>query len=188
MCQSLVGLHPLISVIEKRKLHFLQKLCTLDDSLITNRIFLVRLFSYMIDNDRIHCGFIPYIFGILFKYHLHNYLLDYLYEGKFPCKGQWKNIVNNAWDLVQSNDWTSRISSDSDFDRFKNIHNSVEIFNYLRYARSSGEIRNFYLILKLITDIPDDTHKLCVVCNREFTDVYVHACCNCTGAEMFRDI
>ena len=181
MCQSLVGLHPIISVIEKRKLHFLLKLgCTLDDSFLTKRIFLFQLFSYMIDNDRIHYGFIPDIFDILIKYHLHNYLLDYLYEGSFPCKGQWKNIVDNAVDLVQSNEWTSRISSDSDFDRFTNIHNSVEIFKYLRYARSSSEIRNFYFILKIITD-----QKLCVVCNREITDVYVHACCNCTTTEMF---
>lgn len=35
MCQSLVGLRPIVSTIEKRKLYFLHKLCTLSDCYLT---------------------------------------------------------------------------------------------------------------------------------------------------------
>ena len=54
MCQSLVGLHPIASVIEKRKLYFLQKLCTLDDKYITENCFLTRLFSHLYESKRTH--------------------------------------------------------------------------------------------------------------------------------------
>ena len=38
MCQSLLGIHPISSYIDTRKLLFLQKLCSLHDSFLTKRI------------------------------------------------------------------------------------------------------------------------------------------------------
>jgi hypothetical protein len=35
MCQSLLGIHPILSYIDIRKLLFLQKLCSLDGNFIT---------------------------------------------------------------------------------------------------------------------------------------------------------
>ena len=45
ICQSLLGIHPISSYIDTRKLLFLQKLCSLDDNFLTKRIFMTRLFS-----------------------------------------------------------------------------------------------------------------------------------------------
>lgn len=80
MCQSILGLHTITSSIETKKLYFLQKLCSLDDNFLTKKIFLVRLFTYFIDNERNHHGFIPDIMNILYKYSLNSYMLDFLRE------------------------------------------------------------------------------------------------------------
>jgi hypothetical protein len=83
MCQSLLGIHPILSYIDTRKLLFLQKLCSLDDNFITKRIFMTWLFSYFADNSRKHFGFIPDIIGILYHYELSDYLVEYLLQGIF---------------------------------------------------------------------------------------------------------
>jgi hypothetical protein len=67
MCQSLVGIHPISSYIDTRKLLFLQKLCSLDDNFLMKSIFMTRLFSYFADNSRKQFGFIPDIIEILYQ-------------------------------------------------------------------------------------------------------------------------
>ena len=83
---SLIGIHPILSYIDTRKLLFLQKLCSLDDNFLTKRIFMTRLFSYFADNSRKHFGFVPDIIGILYHYELSDYLVEYLLQGISPPK------------------------------------------------------------------------------------------------------
>lgn len=180
MCQSILGLHPIIAYIDKRKLYFLQKLCKLDDDFMSKTIFLTRLFSYFIDKNRTQYGFIPDVLTIVSKYGLETYMNNYLLNGQFPEKHVWKVIVNEAVNNFQTEQWILRINSDTDFRRFKNLHYDISIPRFLRIANSSQEIRTAFLILKLITDIPDSTPGHCILCDRNYSDVYVHACCNCT--------
>jgi hypothetical protein len=37
------------------------------------------------------------------------------------------------------------------------------------------DIKNYICIVKLMTDIPNNTKGICVVCNRHFSDIFVHA-------------
>ena len=68
------------NAIDKRKLNFLQKLCSLEDDFLSKKIFFVRLFSYLIDTDRDNYGFIPDIISILYKYNLHEYLTEFILD------------------------------------------------------------------------------------------------------------
>ena len=188
MCQSLLGLHLIISEIDKKKLYFLQKLCTFDDSYISKKIFIVRLFSFFIDTNRIHYRFIPDVINILYKYQLHDYLIDFLSTSTFPDKQSWKIIVNSTVNSVQSDEWNSRIYSDTDFRRFINIHKSVMMNNFWNKATSCGAIRDYYFITKMLTVVPDSTPGVCSICVRNFSDVYVHACCNCNGTSDLRNV
>ena len=130
MCQSLVGIHPISSYIDTRKLLFLQKLCSLDDNFLMKSMFMTRLFSYFADNSRKQFGFIPDIIEILYHYELSDYLVEYLLEGSFPPKQLWKSIVYGAVNETHANEWSLRISSDNDFIRFRNIHRSVNLLMY----------------------------------------------------------
>jgi hypothetical protein len=149
MCQSLLGIHPISSYIDTRKLLFLQKLCSLDDNFLTKRIFMTRLFSYFADNSRKHFGFIPDIIEILYHYELSDYLVEYLLEGSFRPKQLWKSIVYGAINETHANEWSLRISSDNDFIRFRNIHRSVELANVWTYSNCSRDIKNSFLLRNL---------------------------------------
>ena len=37
------------------------------------------------------------------------------------------------------------------------------------------DIKNYICIVKRMTDIPNNTEGICVVCNRHFSDIFVHA-------------
>ena len=39
----------------------------------------------------------------------------------------------------------------------------------------------------LTTDIPNNTEGICVVCNRHFSDIFVHACCSCPSTQVLQE-
>lgn len=130
MCESLLGLHPIMACVDRRKLYFFQKLCNLDGKYLSKRIFLLRLFSFYYDTERKHLGFIPDIIKLLYQYDLHTYLLDFILENEFPSKETWKRIVDNSITKVQSDDWKARVITDDDFQRFRNIHKDVVLAKF----------------------------------------------------------
>jgi hypothetical protein len=168
LCQSLLGIHPILSYIDTIKLLFLQKLCSLDDNFITKRIFTTRLFSYFADNSRKHFGFIPDIIGILYHYELSDYLVEYLLQGISPPQQLWKPIVYGAVNEAHSNEWSLHTMSDNHFRRFRDIHRSVELANVWKYAKSSRILKIILFIVKLMTDIPNNTKGICVYVTDSF--------------------
>ena len=113
---------------------------------------------------------------------------DYIQNGSFPDKITWKRIVNRSVDEKQSQFWLNRIESDSNFSRFRYIHKSVSFPNFWITAQTFHDIRNSYFITKLITSIPNSTEDACCVCKKDFTDVYLHACCACICTFQNRDL
>lgn len=97
---------------------------------MTKQIFLIRLFSFLMEGSTNQYGFIPDIVNNLCFYQLNDYLTHFLTEGLFPSKVQWKSIVHLAVNDVQADHWRDRIYRDSGFSRFKNIHISVSIANF----------------------------------------------------------
>lgn len=157
ICQSIVGIYPITAYIDKRKLLFFQKLCCMDHTFLSKKIFLTRLFSYLVNFKRKHFGFIPDIVNILTKYELLDYLIDYISDGLFPNKPTWKIIVNCAIDKEQTQGWRQRIESDSDFSRFRQLHNSIQVAPFIRNAKSFIEIQNSLFICKLWSTIPNSS-------------------------------
>ena len=76
--------------------------------------------------------------------------------------------------------WLIHINSDNDFKRFKYIHKSVSAAHVWKFPSNSSEIRTALFIGKLISTAPTHVFKFCEICDRPFTDVFVHACFGCT--------
>jgi hypothetical protein len=57
-------------------------------------------------------------------------------------------------------------TSDNDFRRFRVIHRSVELANVWKYAKSSRILKK--IIVKLITDIPNNSKGICVYVTDSF--------------------
>ena len=62
------------------------RLCELDTTHLKKRIFITRLFSYLLKNDIKHYGFVQDIIPILMKYNLYPALTEYLKSGFSPQK------------------------------------------------------------------------------------------------------
>jgi hypothetical protein len=58
-------------------------------------------------------------------------------------------------------------TSDNDFRRFRVIHRSVELANVWKYAKSSRILKK-KIIVKLITDIPNNSKGICVYVTDSF--------------------
>ena len=88
MCERLPGFLPITAEIDLNRLQLLNRLCDLDTTSLTKRIFITRLFSYLLKNDIRHYGFVQDIIPILVKYNLYPTL-----KVAFPPKEQQKRSV-----------------------------------------------------------------------------------------------
>ena len=59
-------------------------------------------------------------------------------------------------------------TSDNDFRRLRVIHRSVELANVWKYAKSSRILKKKKIIVKLITDIPNNSKGICVYVTDSF--------------------
>ena len=135
MCESMVGLYRIDSEIDRRKLLFLRRLCSLAPNAVTLQIFLYKLFLYQDTRTKIS-GFVLDICHILRKYNLECYLNTYIQTLVFPTKSQWKRIVSESVSSYEQSQWNIRVSSDNDFERFKIIHTEVGVAGIYKYLQS----------------------------------------------------
>jgi hypothetical protein len=80
------------TIVDYRKLVFLEQLCNLPKTYMAKHLFNSRLLYYE-NFDKQHHGFIPDIRAILCKYELHHILDQYIAEGLFPVKSVWKTML-----------------------------------------------------------------------------------------------
>lgn len=121
MCESIFGLLPIVSEIDKRKLQLFGRLCLMDTKCLTKKIFLHRLFSYLDSPNCKHYGFIPDIIHLLGKYNLLEHLNSYLQNGLFLNKLEWKKTVNSAVFYHFTTFRSNRMLRDNDFTQFRHI-------------------------------------------------------------------
>ena len=81
--------------------------------MFSKKIFLNRLCTCVFDKDTVWYGFVPAILDIVQKYDLSEYITDYLLDGQFPGKLQWKRVVSLAVQSCQQQSWTSPVTADS---------------------------------------------------------------------------
>ena len=85
--ENLVGINPITTEIEKRKLCLLEKLGNMTNENISKNIFIRTLFQYKTRNNTdCQYGFVPDIFKILSKFNLLEYIEMYMKSNKFPNK------------------------------------------------------------------------------------------------------
>ena len=99
MCESMIGLFPLCSIVEKRKLVFLHKLLTLPAAALSRQILLTRYFQYIYapsNRRKTFRGFIPDICCLLIKYKLQWIINDFVSHNSLPSKISWKKHVNKT--------------------------------------------------------------------------------------------
>ena len=91
---GLIGAVSVECEIEKRKGILFGQLCRLDTRFAVKRLFLYRLTSKYIHNDRDR-GLIADMFQILSKYDIEYVVADFVRTGVFPSKYTWKRLLSS---------------------------------------------------------------------------------------------
>jgi len=187
MCESMLGLPPLITEVERRKLLFLQKLISMPNNVLSKQIFNRRLLLYDIDPTQVNHGFIPDIHNIIRKYHLEDFVDSYKNSGLFPNKYHWKNITRDAILHKQQTTWQNSVKNDSDFKRFKEIHNGIKPASVWRIPVTSYDMKLADYVARLWVTVPDENHHICCQCECRYTDLARHIVSECSVNLKLRD-
>jgi len=175
----MLGWLPISAQIEKRKLVFLQKLCTMPVHLLSRRIFNMRLFTYVQRNDTsTQGGFIPDIFKITSKYGLLEHLQLFIRTSTFPAKGAWNNIVVKSISDYHERLWSETVLYEPCFRRFAHLHCSIAVSWLWKLPSYVCTIRNKYTIAQAWAYIQYDI-KLCIFCNNTSNDINRHLVVSC---------
>lgn len=186
ICESLLGLLPISSEIDKRKLLFLGRLCELDTKTLTKKIFLQRLFTYLQSPELKHFGFIHDVFNLLYKYNLHRHFLLYLQDGYFPPKSLWKTSVKTAIIDFHLDSRHKRMLSDPSFQQFNKITAGRPPQTIWKIPSDIHEIEICKFITKLWS-FPHSPPTSCLICGKYFTNVFEHVSTTCVGTVAIQD-
>lgn len=87
---------PIMAEFDARNLLFFGRLCLMDPRWLTKQIFILTLFSFLLNLTRTQQGFILDILSTLQKYNLALHFCDWLQSGSFPSRHSWKFIVRST--------------------------------------------------------------------------------------------
>ncbi|MES9884072.1 MAG: reverse transcriptase family protein [Sedimenticola sp.] len=186
---SLLGSYSLEAEIDRSKLRFLGQLIAISTDRIVKRVFVNRLIAYLTSPSASH-GFISDIYRILLKYGLLDYLIQFKEAGMFPTKAAWKIMVNTNIHEHEISLWNSRTDVDTELTRFKDIHQSLEIFGLWKLSVGNSKVTSscksaVYLIAKMYSDTRAINCGKCGLCT---DNIIVHYIYFCTHSENLRHV
>ena len=176
----MVGLHPLSSTVDKRKLAFLHKLLSLANNTLSKQLFFKRYFTFIDNRKSVTMGFIPDICNILNKYGLWNIMHSYIVNPEsLPPKSTWKSTVNTIVNRYETDAWRYRTSVDPDFSRFRHLHRTIRPCALYRLYNSEINPKIIRLISKIWVVLPYEIPSTCPLCLEPITDEIEHVLSNC---------
>ena len=183
MCESMVGLYRLTAEIDRRKMLFLHKLCTLLSKSLTKQIFLYKLFFHSDDSNNPCTGYIPDILTLLKKYNLNYVIETYIQDTHFPSKLSWKIMVNKAVADVENRLLHERLNLCNDFKRFRTQHERYESALVYTIFSSGHQPTLMIRIARLWTMKPNILRK-CPHCENENRDILKHIILECESTKL----
>ena len=187
MCLSMLGWLPVQSEIDKRKLGFLQKLCSMPNNLLSKQIFNARLSMFVIRYDDKQKGYIPDIFKILIKYDILQFIAKYIDSGIFPNKRTWKKIVQNRIYMYESNKWLQRMRGQHMFERFMSIHPMIKPAIIWKCSSKHLCLKTSKNISQIWIDVSPKIARVCKFCEYIYTDLYLHITTSCPLTQSARN-
>ena len=188
MVMALIGMHPIMAEIEKRKLLFLGSILRLPSEDISKKILVFKMSRYMMDPTLVKTGYVPDMFEILAELDLMTHIERYFQESVFPGKPLWKAIVNKAINTREEMKYNQRINTDQDFVEFRKVVPSITSGRLWKMSRRIPRSwRHFHwLVASLVTAHLDD-NMLCELCGMKLQNQMKHLIVECDGLEGQRN-
>ncbi|KAI8483644.1 hypothetical protein Bbelb_385820 [Branchiostoma belcheri] len=161
-------------------------LVNLPSSTLAKRVFLLRLYSYIIRRARhANRGFISDVYRVAQEYGLTEYFEKYWLTTEFPSNTVWKRVVKMAvWDKEERN-W---IASDNGKTRFTRIHGTnTDPHKLWSLARKlPNHQKTLQALVHLSTAPACHSAKPCPACDTLTQDIVGHMISHCVKFNTLR--
>ena len=163
----------LVGEVNRRKLLFLRKLCTLPPYSVPNQIFYLRYFMYFEQDNT--TGFMADIWKILIKYGLNQFLTEFINTLNFPTKQQWKKLVNKTVFQTEECLWHNRVESDTDFQRYNKLQDGIQLsVIYGPIFNNVFRIRGLMIHIVQLWAMKPSLVRECCYCGIRTQDILLH--------------
>jgi hypothetical protein len=146
-----------------------------------------RLFTYIQLSKLKHLGFIHDVIPLLYKYHLHCHLLQYLQDGNFPPKCLWTLSVKKAIIHFHLDLRRHQMVSDPSFQQFNKVTAGRPPQTIWKISSNIQKIEICKFINKTWC-FPYSNLTSCSICNKNFTNILEHVSTTCSGTAAIRGI
>ena len=185
---GLLGLYPIEAEIDLKKLVLFGQMCNLESGSSVKDVFLMRMSSYITNNEVGQSGYFKDILTILMKYNLDSYLYNFESNGTFPSKFQWKCILKSAVKRHVESDWYSEVST-AQFSFFQKIHPHFTesiIWSVSKFDPTMNiHCRNVIDLVSRLSSF--DYMRLCSKCGIEYPKEAEHCLFTCDCLEDYRN-
>ena len=177
MCESMLGLLPIETAIDKTKLKFFHKLLNMDPQMIPKQIFIRRLNMIARCQPIVQTGFSADIVNILKKYGLLQIIqpiLKYMNTCNLPTKNQWKKTINQTIDNHAHAARIERMHAVTDFRRFSELHPNNQIAHIWTIPRTTNELFMVDFVASLWVHPILEHPSVCQHCEMLYVDIIQH--------------
>ena len=149
---------------------------------------MTRLYAFTYNLARTQRGFIPEIIKLLQKYGLTDHFQSWLQDGSIANKPAWKRTVRTAVSSFHKLQRQNRFFCDPDLSTFSQIFHDTKPSSIWDMPRNCHEINLCKFICKLSSNLRklNETY-VCSMCQKTFTNVFVHAACACLATFNIRE-
>lgn len=194
-----LGLWSMEGIIDKNKLLYLGRLCRSDATLLSKEIFITCLFLHLSNPSKQKFGFVPDITRILEKYGLFDFLKRYIDGQPFPKKSQWKNIVYDKLNQIETSKWKSGMLRKQELNIYQRIHTNLKPLSIWEAAKRTPSCNkpSITCLVNIVSGNVPDTFKSwlketndghhCSFCNRHIKNPNIHFIMSCFKFREWRN-
>ena len=177
---GLLGVLPLESEVDFKKLNLLGQLCRNDTHCWITPVFRIRLESYFV-NPTGQMGFFRDIMRLLEKYGLSEYIETYKMCNIFPSKLIWKRVMKQRIWQYETVQWQNRITN-TDFSLFSRLHNVYEPHIFWHSAKENPQSSCYYKsVMQMIALVSNNFRGpfICSYCKSQYVNLVEHCIHEC---------
>jgi hypothetical protein len=181
--RGLLGWTTIAGLIDKCKLKFIYKLCSLPPDNLIKYIFLCQLYVIIFAPQTVDMKSYTYsLWSVIIQHDMTGHVLSYLTGGTLENKKLWSQIVDKAIITHEQRKWKAGLV-DKGAHRFLRVHGSLQPSALYSIIKCKMECRKSLMNTVRLLAYPEklDNADICTACGKEYTDTVEHYVMRCEG-------
>jgi len=181
--RGLLGWTTIAGTIDKCKLKFIYKMCSLPPDNIIKYIFLCQLYSIIFAPQTADMKSYTYnLWSVIIQHDMTGYVLSYLTGGTLENKKLWSQVAGQAVLAHEQRKWKAGLCNKGAH-RFLRVHQTLQPSVLYSIIKCRMECRKSLMNMVRLLAYPEksDTTDICTACHQEYTDTVEHYVMRCEG-------